>query len=203
MRHEATLFHRVLSGCAEPAAWDELEEKARRDPELWHRLALSLKDQNELNLGVASTVLPVDAMDLADLRETATHKRRSESARVARFRLGPWVGWAAAACLSLLWLAGVPGSPSNPTPTAKAATMQQALDLYRQAGTREGRLVEELPLLVVDRKPAPKGKGTEVVYLRRILERRRVQNLYEAAPDEWGNPVAIPAQYEPQRREEL
>ncbi len=203
MRHEATLIHRVLSGSAEPAAWEELELKAQQDPQLWHRLALSLKDQNELNLGVANTVLRAEALELDDLRAAAAQHSSTSPAPIRRFRPGPWIGWAVAACIALFWLTGIPGAPSTTAPPAEAATMQQALDLYRQAGTREGRLVEELPLLVVDRKPAPQGKGTEVVYLRRILERRRVKSLYEAAPDEWGNPVVVPAKYEPDRREHL
>jgi hypothetical protein len=197
MRHEAILTHRVLGGSAEPSDWEDLELKAQKDPEIWHRLALALRDENELGLAVGSTAAAAEAVELRDLSQEHEFRGSRGSSRRGRSRFAPWIGWAAAAGLALLWLTGVPGSPRTSTPPAQAETMQQALNLYRQVGTREGRFVKELPLLMVARRPAEKGQGTEVVYVRRLLEKRRVRDFYEPATDEWGNPVAVPVSDRP------
>lgn len=193
MHDEALLTERVLSGSADPADWDGLETLAEDDPRLWHRVAMSLRDQNELGLAVNDAADRAREMDLHEILSprAATRPRR---------RLGAWLGWAAAACLALFWLTGQLPTGPRPEP-AQAASMDEALELYRAAGTREGRLVEELPLLMLERQPASGGQGSEVIYVRRIVERRQVRGVYESVPDEWGGTVVVPAQptsYQPE-----
>ena len=195
MHDEALLTERVLSGSADPSDWDGLEALSNEDDQIWYRLAMSLRDQNELGLAVNQTADLADGVDLAPA--IAARSLRSRPRRV-----GTWLGWAAAACLALLWLTGQ--LPTGPQPgPAQAASMDEALELYRDAGSREGRLVRELPLLMIERQPVSGGQGSEVIYVRRLVERRQVRNVYESVHDEWGGAVAVPAQQTAHQPEEI
>ncbi len=199
---EELLIERVLSGSSEASDWEELEARAKRDPGLWRRLALCLRDGNLL----------ADAVEEAAARADALEWNLSPAPRqrVRRRRWTAGLGWAAAAVLALLWLAPTPsprglengGGADHPQPGAVASS-DAAWRLYREAAAREGRLVEELPLVMVDQRPLPDGAGAEVTYLRRIVERRRVEKLLVPASDEWGDAVAVQARPASFRRDRL
>jgi hypothetical protein len=195
MHDESRLTERVLSGSADPADWEALEELAQHDSQLWWRLAMSLRDQNELGLAVRGTAEIAESIALTPAVARATRRARPR-------RVGTWLGWAAAACLAMFWLTGQLPTGPRPVP-AQAASMDEALELYRAAGSREGRLVRELPLLMVERQPVSGGQGSEVIYVRRLVERRQVRDVYESVPDEWGGMVAVPASQTADQPEEI
>ncbi len=195
MHDEALLTERVLSGSADPADWDGLESLSESDQELWRRLSMSLRDQNELGLAVHDTAQRAETVEIGAIIAATTHRSRPR-------RVGTWLGWAAAACLAFLWLTGQLPTGPQPVP-AQAASMDEALELYRTAGTREGRLVSELPLLMIERQPVSGGEGSEVIYVRRLIERRQVRGVYESVPDEWGGAVVVPAQQTTYQPEEI
>ncbi len=76
-------------------------------------------------------------------------------------------------------------------------TANQALEQYMRAGTDEGRIVQELPLLTVDIRPTPDGDESEVIYLRRFMERARVEGVYTMGLDELGRAVVVPTDESP------
>ncbi len=78
-------------------------------------------------------------------------------------------------------------------------TANQALEQYMRAGTDEGRIVQELPLLTVDIRPTPDGDESEVIYLRRFMERARVEGVYTMGLDERGRTVVVPTEDSPGR----
>lgn len=57
-------------------------------------------------------------------------------------------------------------------------------------------VVEELPPLMLDSFPAADGGGVDVVYLRRVVERVRVDECYRLAADEHGRPAAVPVRFD-------
>ncbi len=54
-------------------------------------------------------------------------------------------------------------------------------------------IVGELPSLLLDTVPAPDGKGLDVVYVRRLVQRARVDSVYAMGNDDLGRarPVAV------------
>ena len=60
-------------------------------------------------------------------------------------------------------------------------------------------MLRELSRVVVRARPTEDGRGVEVVYVRRVLERAVVNELYQISEDEHGMPVATqvdPARFE-------
>lgn len=81
--------------------------------------------------------------------------------------------------------------PRSPERThSDAAVTNSDLD---SAEALSADVIRELPMIIVDTKLAEGGQGYEVVYLRRVLESRRVNEVLELAPDETGAFVPIPA----------
>jgi hypothetical protein len=94
-------------------------------------------------------------------------------------------------------VAATPGGPGAGGDTAAASVIpanlsaSDALSLYLERGRDEGLVVEERPdLVVVGSRPAEDGGGYEVLYVRQILERTIVPEVYvPSGRDEDGRPV--------------
>lgn len=130
-----------------------------------------------------------------------------------------WTGWALAACLAGAWVvsnsisfpdrgarldrglghaAGADGSRAAGTGSGDivraSLSPDEALRAYLDLGRESGSVVGELPgKPVIERRAAEDGNGFDVVYVRQIIERRRVPTLYEfGQSDEFGRAVAAP-----------
>jgi hypothetical protein len=65
------------------------------------------------------------------------------------------------------------------------------LDQYLEKGKAEGVVVGELPeRVVLDTTTAPDGR-TEIVFVRQIVERARVGELYKPVTDDAGQPQMV------------
>lgn len=172
------LIHRALARTATPAEWSELERGAQIDPSLWRRLALALKDDGLLARAVA--------IEVGTLAAPAAHLAPSRTTR--RPRLVELTGWlAAAASLAFfLFLSGV-GLSESRHPSSRAAAPVAGNDLELVSA----RSVGELPKMMMAAQPAADGKGYEVTYLRRTLERVRVDHMIHLVQDENGRPAAV------------
>lgn len=130
-----------------------------------------------------------------------------EDARRSRSRLREALGWlAAAAAIAFAVASGrggvVTGGTPNARPNDDGASVQpvayadagEALASYLELGRDEGTVVRELPQRVlIDSRPAQEGEGYEVLYLRQILERQVVPELYRpVGVDEFGNATLEP-----------
>lgn len=71
-------------------------------------------------------------------------------------------------------------------------TADEALEQYRTAGLREGRLVAELPRLVMATQVDEDTESVEVYAVRRFVERTEVDQLYRLAQDDAGSLHTIP-----------
>jgi len=119
----------------------------------------------------------------------------------SRARRIPRLGWAVAAMLALALVSqmvanrggsGIQQASLVPT-GASYKTPDDAMDAYLKLGRDAGQVVGELPQrYVLETRPAADGKGYEVLYVRQVLERTRVDDMYKVGADETGRPVLVP-----------
>jgi hypothetical protein len=121
-------------------------------------------------------------------------------------RLTSWAGWAVAAGLVIAiagrWLGGPATPAASPVqtagiPTPADATLvrsaEEALDAYLERGRSEERVIRQMPrMLLLEARPNPTGDGYEILYLRQLMERAVVPDLYQfGAEDEAGRPALV------------
>jgi len=149
--------------------------------------------------GAASTGLPTTA------EARRAHERRVDDGMGVRGRaVATWGGWAAAAALVVAFVqrplpAGLPlgGNPGVPAAvnTAGVPLVDAAdalLTAYLDQGKKDGLVIGELPdKVLVETTRRSDGNGYDVVYLRQIMERSRVEDLYKVSTDEMGNPTPV------------
>lgn len=207
------LVARIVDGAATAEDWRELRAIAATDQTIWAEIAEGQELCRELSEEIERATSAADLVELPPREQTA-------SAPTQRLRLAMTTGgWLAAACVLVAWTAGVsPNDPmiSGPAPATNAVTnaatspttntagiatgiaaplnsAADALARYMELGQESGEVIGELPTSVVlDRKPLADGGGYEVVYLRQIVERTVVQNIYETATGDAGDVFVIP-----------
>lgn len=195
------LISRVIDGEASPEDWSALKALAERDPSVWRDLAGLQQDHAELSGAMAEVVSIADGVD-APVELVGGVADRGRSLRM-------WGGWAAAAALACAWIVRGPGATE---PLASPTKGQQAglgpfglsqnsgtddyFNAYLRAGQQDGRVLGEVgePVLV-QTIPHEEG-GYEVRYVRQIMERRVVPQLFGVGVgyDEQGQtkPVLVP-----------
>ncbi|MEM7199052.1 MAG: hypothetical protein AAF628_02235 [Planctomycetota bacterium] len=162
--------------------WRALDRQAAGDPALWHELVAMLRQDATLRVAVRPTVQRAAGhVELGAPRGRWLSSRSTRWAALAS-------GWLAAAVACMGWGAAVwrsaPGVTSAPAPhTAVAAVEPGAPQVLR-----------ELDRVVLRAEPTADGVGYDLVYLRRVLERARVPELFGVAEDEHGALVPTPVQ---------
>lgn len=175
-----------IVGDDDPAAWDELASRAAQSPHLWRELAESYRDQVRL----------VRVLDHA-----AAHADVVEAApRLAIRRPTAWAGWIVAAMIALAWTIGITGPGKSGVGMQHAGVIpvgsaDEALDAYLDFGREQELVIGEMPSkVVIETRPNPAGEGLEVIYIRRLVERRFVDRLYDLGPTaERAEGAALPA----------
>lgn len=187
------LISRVIDGEATPEDWSALKALAERDPSVWRDLAGLQQDHAELSGAIAEAVMTADAVE-APLELMGGIAERGRALRT-------WGGWAAAAALGLAWIVNGPRAQERVEPMGRAnlspfglgkdSKPEDFFDAYLQSGRATGKVVGEVgePVLI-ETIPQESG-GYEVRYLRQVLERRVVPQVYEVSVgyDERGTPV--------------
>ncbi len=206
-----TLFSRVIDGDATPAEWSEISASARLDPVLWQRLAETIRDGAGFARALRAAVAVADEIDVpaGPGNAPAVFPERIPRRASWTLRAVAWCGWAAAAAIAVAWTANLaPLAPhsARPVPHNTAGVLDGAaaadlLGAYLANGRREQRVIGEVPeRVLVDTRPVPAGGGYEVLYLRQILERAVVPDLYEfSAQDEVGRPALVRYEGRPRR----
>lgn len=189
---EDILIGRVTDGEASPADWHELESLAAADASVWSRLASAQRRHAELERAVD------DALTIAELIEAPD--AFADPAMRLSVRWRSYAGWAAAAAIALTWAGAssfnlIPG-PSGLVQTTSMVPVplgtDELMSRYLDTGKREGRVLAELPMVMVESRPSLDGHGSEIVYLRQVLERVRVEDVYSLGSDELGRPTPTP-----------
>jgi hypothetical protein len=195
IRAEAVIS-RLADGAGSPEDWREFRALADRDPTLWRELAEWQHDHAELSAQVNAAVAIADDVDV-DVQGEMT-RRLSERLKL----VATWGGWAAAAAIVLAWgidLRNVQAPASSPQNAGLVSTLHspstasEAFDDYLEMGKEAGLVVGEVPTRVLVEARPTKAGGYELLYLRQVLERRRVDRVQTLATDEWGNVVPVPA----------
>lgn len=181
------LISRIVDREATLEDWAALKAVAAADPGVWFRLAQAQQDQMELSAGLAT------AIEIADGIEAP-----SEAASIHRFttRFGlvrTWGGWAAAALVGLALLVRPGASLQEQTAGISIpSSASEALARYLDLGKKEGAVLGEVPQkYLVNTIPVEDGGGYEVIFVRQIIERAVVPELYRFGTDELGRPSPV------------
>ncbi len=206
---------RLVDDVASSDDWKRLATVAGTDPTIFADLADTRRQAEQLStevmahvrradnvtldataasLGYAATVSLSGAGDAADEHTIRTHGLSLP---------GRWkLGWAVAAALGLLSLSQFVNSNNRITAAGsgvKAAGLvsvgsaEQALDAYYKLGREAGSVVTEVPQrYVLDSRTLPDGRQ-EVLFLRQVVERAVVTDVYRVGSDEQGRPVLVPS----------
>jgi hypothetical protein len=178
---EDILIGRVVDGEATPSDWGELEHMSKADAALWQRLAQSQRAHARLERAVEDEIAVSELVELPEPVSVIASFR-------SRWQL--WGGWAVAAGLALAWLGAGSGpamfrpngsgnSPSTlPAGLGTAAgTLDDLLNQYVTKGRESDRVVNVMPLQLLKTNQLEQGKGTEVFFVRPIIERMIVTDF--------------------------
>lgn len=193
------LISRVVDDEATAEDWAALKELAASDPGVWQDLA----EAQYTSIGLSSAVQA--AIAIADGVEAPVHEHMRARLTIRAGSAAKWGGWLAAAAVTLAWMgAGMPGREGRGRSDAGlvpvAGSVSDAFKRYLDLGKQSGQVVEEVPQLVfVETKPGPGGRGYEVFYIRQVLERAVVDQLYGLGQDEAGRPARVRLDEPPQK----
>lgn len=193
------LVMRAVDGEASEAEFEELRVLAAGDPAVWRELGESQRASAELAARVESVLGVADEVE-APVEELERVRPGSRIRSV--WSAG---GWLSAAAVLVAWvttggprvgseLDGVSGAGgvngASVVPIAGQAS--EALDRYLELGREQGRVLGEVPTgVVLERRPLEDGSGYEVIFLRQIMERAVVEDVYEIARDDAGNKTTV------------
>lgn len=176
------LISRVVDGVADEADWKSLDSLAASEPAIWRELAQSQRQQAKLLAAVDEALARIEDVSLPN---PATYQFSARISSLAR-----WGGWAAAAAVAIAWMGGVraPSSSQGPlaNPVSPILSASDALSAYLKKGQEEGKVISEVPnKLMIE--AVPLGDGSfEVYFVRQIVEKARMDDLYRQSFDESG-----------------
>lgn len=191
MPEKDILISRVVDGVAGAGDWVELDMLGAADSSLWRELAQAQRDKQLLDQAVGEAIAVADVVSLPKSEWSELGDRR--------LRVPQWAGWAAAAVLAIaMFVTPKIGSTSGnvagfPPAQQEEQTPDAALNSYLAKGKDEGRVIRQLPeFVVLESKPATDGRGYDVVYLRQIVERARVESVNSYQVDDAGRKLPLP-----------
>lgn len=197
---EEVLISRVVDAEATGADWAELDAFAQSDPGVWARLAEAQRAQNALQRAVDDALTVAELVDLPD--------PRAEFERSWSDRVRVWGGWLAAAVIVLAWAGNFAQGTRQSTPSASNAgigstnglTPDQLLQMYLTQGREGGRVVGEMPMVMLESTRTPEGRA-EITFVRPLVERMIVDNFYELGKNDAGQVVPVPVNWRAASRE--
>jgi hypothetical protein len=192
------LISRVVDGEATPAEWTEFEARATHEPRLWRDLAQSQRHAAAMRTALTAAGAVADRITLPASAEMQppTHLRLN--------RLGAWTGWAAAAIIMIIaaieYRTPTPAGPGQMSGLGttlvndRTTSAADAWKDYLTLGKEDGTVLGEMPgRVLVESRPVPQGEGFEVIFIRQVMERRVVPDLYQVSGlDETGQPTLTP-----------
>lgn len=197
------LIERILDGSATPAEWDAMYALADADPAIWQEIVELQRDQAALArlsgaAGDRAAMVPTPERSTAELarHNAAAPMVDAHAGEASTLRRMPaWAGWAVAAVLFVVLAtimqtaqpitpgaggSGINTAGINPAGIVPVSSAQEALDAYIDLGRQEERVIEELPRRVlIETRPLPAGEGFEVIYIRQLVERAKVPELFK------------------------
>lgn len=198
---EDLLISRALDGTASPPDWQALEQAARTDPAVWQRMAGTLQAQTTLRDGLSDVLAAAEQVELPVPQVPVL---AGPGAKRRHWVL--WAGWATAAAVALAWggaqafgthAAGrVPAVPAGDdglvAANAPAQIPTEAAPELRPGAPPGYEYLGELPAFMLGEQLAEDGSGRDIIYMRPVLERVRVDQMYRVGRNDLGQPVAVP-----------
>jgi len=199
--HEDILIGRIAANEANAVEWMQFESEAAARSGAWERLARTLRDELQMRSALD------EALATADHADVPSRAFESPVALIVR-RIG-WTGWAVAAMIAVSWVIvsvaipdtarTIPADTSGGATLAEYANPEDAYRDYVRLGAREGRVLDELPMVMIDARPIEAAEGApeggppayEVYYIRQLLERARVNHAFEMNRDDRGRQVPV------------
>ncbi|KAA0213736.1 MAG: hypothetical protein DYG94_09225 [Leptolyngbya sp. PLA3] len=192
------LISRVIDGRAGGGDWQSLRALAQSDPDVWQDLEETQQMHESLSAEVERACAVAECVELDAHQHQAGLSRRLSIA-------GAWGGWLAAAAVGLAWTVGVPlgtdgssvvGSvvPAPGPEYVRIDTPEDALRTYLDRGRDDGSVLGQVSdPRVLETRALPDGSGVEVLYVREIVERRLIEQVFRLSQDEAGNvrPVQV------------
>lgn len=190
------LISHVVDGEATAEQWRELEAIAAQEPRLWRDLAEMQRDAAAVRSAMRHAGDVADRVILpeADAPEIRTFKlppqMPAHAPQLRLNRFGAWTGWAAAAVVTIIasvQLSQKQGTTGESAPAERASiggpitqTAGDLFDQYLATGQKDGTVLGEVPgKMLVESRPAPSGQGFEIIFVRQVVERAIVPDLYK------------------------
>ncbi|MFK7741744.1 MAG: hypothetical protein AB8H80_15605 [Planctomycetota bacterium] len=210
---EELWISRVLDRSADREDWRGLHAIARTDADVWRRLRESLEQDALLSAALAD-LLPAEPpavcsalpSELAAPSVLAAAPRRPFAAARAAM-----VVLLSAGLMALAFMLGQSSGSIDPSSAAPPVVSRTAVDRsaaafgvgssirdpesllrdYVEQGLASGRVVRQLPLQALSTRRLPDGSGLEVLLVRRLVERQRMDHAVTLAPNEFGQPTPL------------
>lgn len=196
--NEQLMVSRVIEPDATSEQWDELTAAAISNPTLWRRTAEALRDHQAMTRAVNRSIAIAEDVSTTPRTDRLAHRLAVDSAPSERPQLLRWSGWAVAALVALAWVGGLrtvqpTGNGFQAGTGSQVLSAADLLDRYLVQGRREGRVFDEVPeKILVQSRPSPTGNAVEVIFIRQILERMTLPDLYQyEGEDESGRPTLV------------
>jgi len=195
-----TLISQTIDGDITDPQWRQFVAIAETQPALWRRLAEAQRDQGALARAMDGSIELAAAVTLPSTQQVWEHKFHEERANSNPLRrIASWGGWAVAAMVAIVAAAQLNSMNPSKNPVESAGlnghitTAAEALQDYLTKGTESGDVLGEMPTKVlVETRPAESGQGYEVVFIRQIMERTIVPDLYQVnGENEAGQPALV------------
>ncbi len=190
------LLGRVIEGRASATDWRTLREIASHEPQVWAEIEELESMNTALRLSCNDAAACAECVDI----DAESSGRMVEHASVRLGAARMWGGWLAAAAVLLAWSLGMPLAGDEHSAQGafganfvKIDTPDDALRMYVDRGREAGTVIGLVPEThVLETRTLPDGTGIEVIFVRQIVERQQLREMYRMIEDEAGNLVPIP-----------
>lgn len=192
---EEILIARVVGREDSPEDWQNLRQLARSRADLLPRLIDSLEDDCSLRSGMSPFLNAAESVELPIAAGPGRGRDRRWTQGLS--------GWLAALVLAMLWIGAREPEPVDVlSPVAGTGEPLPAAGSTIPVGDLGGDYMGELPRQILRSQAISDAEGIELVYVRRVVMRTKVPELYEMRVDDSGTPFSStvrPADYRTRR----
>lgn len=191
MNHLDTLIDSMLDNTIDADALTELAALIRRDEISRARFDAALEAHRTIDVGLSALMGVAQHTELQVQPSPAA--KSMPRVRTVAFGIAKFA--AVLLLVAAAWIAGGYVTQQSAPQSGAALALNEemsantALVAYMQAGMAEGRVIRELTPVTLEMQPTE--FGVEVTYVRNILERALIEDVYRLSQDEHGRFVGI------------
>lgn len=170
---EDILIQQIIGGNDPRTAMSEFERIGEGRPEVWEQLARSFHDQQFLKAAAAHGATAASRVDLELQKAPVPYTSGAGRSTLQHHRATTLSGWLAAAAVLIVAVIHGAAPAASPQPPSH-------------------EVLGELPNILVETSNIGPGAGRDIIYIRRTVEKMRVNNLFEFQRDDAGAIHGIP-----------